>query len=394
MGKGPTPGRPLPPPRLSTSFGGSHVQANGPHAQVTSGNGAIGYKNRHSADYSIANSATWTNSGLHGLANGTSGALAFTRVFEDDSDRSRDSEAQSYSDAVMENFHYSPKGYANSHFSGMADDPVRAVQSASGNDVSISTGEYAGASTHASAGTADKIPTLHGLYESLWRLGGGALPYSAVDVGVSPLYHGRRLLDAGEEEGFASIPKAKRFAARATAGSHVSSKGFQSSSSSGNGVIAFKANRPSAQLGTDWSLANSASYASSGLFGNADAFSRGDANTETIRQTMDASRGNDTEATSYSEANMVNTNYSPHGTANTHFFSTGRSPYSERPIDFSSGNDVSIASPYFSGGSAGAGAATSGTDPALHGVLQTLQSLGGGYIPVTAINVAAYPHEG
>merc|ERR1711981_205153 len=168
---------------VAKAGGGSKVYGKGPHSQVTSGNGAFALKNKRSGtDLSISNSATWASSGLFGEAAGDSGAEAMTGV-------PQSSVAKSYSDAIMTNYHYNPVGKANSFFSGQGTSKRSPIEIASGADVSIVTPHFAGSSSGIFAGVSKSDPSLQGTYADVLSRGGGALKYTAIDVGRPSFDH-------------------------------------------------------------------------------------------------------------------------------------------------------------------------------------------------------------
>merc|ERR1711981_79700 len=168
---------------VAKAGGGSKVYGKGPHSQVTSGNGAFALKNKRSGtDLSISNSATWASSGLFGEAAGDSGAEAMTGV-------PQTSVAKSYSDAIMTNFDYNPVGKANSFFSGQGTSKRSPIEIASGADVSIVTPHFAGSSSGIFAGVSKSDPSLQGTYADVLSRGGGALKYTAIDVGRPSFDH-------------------------------------------------------------------------------------------------------------------------------------------------------------------------------------------------------------
>merc|ERR1712072_1036978 len=168
---------------VAEAGGGSKVSSIGPHSQVTSGNGAFGLRNRNSGtDLSISNSATWASSGLFGKAAGDSGAEAMTGV-------PQTSVAKSYSDAIMTNFDYNPLGKANSYFSGQGTSKRRPIEIASGADVSVVTPHFAGSSSGIFSGVFKSDPSLRGTYADVLSRGGGALKYTAIDVGRPSFDH-------------------------------------------------------------------------------------------------------------------------------------------------------------------------------------------------------------
>merc|ERR1712072_792975 len=168
---------------VAKAGGGSKVYGIGPHSQVTSGNGAFALRNRNSGtDLSISNSATWASSGLFGKAAGDSGAEAMTGV-------PQTSVAKSYSDAIMTNFDYNPVGKANSYFSGQGTSKRSPIEVASGADVSIVTPHFAGSSSSIFAGVSKSDPSLRGTYADVLSRGGGALKYTAIDVGRPSFDH-------------------------------------------------------------------------------------------------------------------------------------------------------------------------------------------------------------
>ena len=168
---------------VAKAGGGSKVYGKGPHSQVTSGNGAFALKNKRSGtDLSISNSATWASSGLFGEAAGDSGAEAMTGV-------PQTSVAKSYSDAIMANFDYNPVGKANSFFSGQGTSKRSPIEIASGADVSIVTPHFAGSSSGIFAGVSKSDPSLQATYADVLSRGGGALKYTAIDVGRPSFDH-------------------------------------------------------------------------------------------------------------------------------------------------------------------------------------------------------------
>merc|ERR1712072_1601728 len=168
---------------VAKAGGESKVYGIGPHSQVTSGNGAFALRNRNSGtDLSISNSATWASSGLFGEAAGDSGAEAMTGV-------PLTSVAKSYSDAIMTNYHYNPVGKANSFFSGQGTSKRSPIEIASGADVSIVTPHFAGSSSSIFSGVSKSDPSLQGTYADVVSRGGGALKYTAIDVGRPSFDH-------------------------------------------------------------------------------------------------------------------------------------------------------------------------------------------------------------
>ncbi|UPR00298.1 hypothetical protein HOP50_05g36120 [Chloropicon primus] len=322
----------IPPSRqFARATGGSHVSSKGPNAHVSSGNAAIAYREKDKTDWSLAKSATYVSSGLYGEANGNSGTYADTGKGDDIS-----THGESATDAHMSNFHYEPHSTANSYFDGSGSSLERPLDVAAGNDVALATPLFAGASAGIGAGVALTEPALFGTQDALRAFGGGVLPLAAVDVAFPG--HGRRLLDAER----------------------------------GNG--------------TDWSLTKSATWASSGLFGKASGNSGTQARTG-VRQ----SSPKQTFAESATEGHMTNLHYEPVGTANSYF--DGATISESRPFRVAAGNDVALSTPTFVGASAGIGAGRSSKEPALFGVQDALRGLGGGALPLTAVDIA-FPGPG
>ncbi|QDZ21084.1 hypothetical protein HOP50_05g36100 [Chloropicon primus] len=362
----------IPPSRqFARATGGSHVSSKGPNAHVSSGNAAIAYREKDKTDWSLAKSATYVSSGLYGEANGNSGTYADTGKGDDIS-----THGESATDAHMSNFHYEPHSTANSYFDGSGSSLERPLDVAAGNDVALATPLFAGASAGIGAGVALTEPALFGTQDALRAFGGGVLPLAAVDVAFPG--HGRRLLDVGEEE----ETRSRRFAS-ATGGSHIEAKGPHAEITSANGAIGF---RQRGGNGTDWSLTKSATWASSGLFGKASGNSGTQARTG-VRQ----SSPKQTFAESATEGHMTNLHYEPVGTANSYF--DGATISESRPFRVAAGNDVALSTPTFVGASAGIGAGRSSKEPALFGVQDALRGLGGGALPLTAVDIA-FPGPG
>ena len=348
------------------SSGGSHVSVIGPHAASTSSNGLLAFKNAHSTDWAIGNSATWVQSGLFGQANGTSKGEAFTITGAISDENKPDTVGMTHSNATMTNFNYSPMGFANSLFTGNAKDTARPIETAAGSDVAVVNPHYAGASTHVAAGSSLHQPSLLGYFDTLRYMGGGALKPTAIDVGVPAYYHGRRLLGPNNME------------AKVNGTSHVQGIGPHAAATSSNGAAAFKDAHS-----TDWSLTNSATWAQSGLFGRANGTSVTMGYTDTGNPNEYDSLANST-TTSF-QSNFA---YSPVGRANSNFFSFGKDKM--RPVETAAGSDIAVATPYYVGASAGAAGGTSGSEPSLLGYFGTLVHMGAGAIKPTAIDVG-YP---
>ena len=156
-------------------------------------------------------------------------------------------------------------------------------------------------------------------------------------------------------------------------GSSVSAQGPEASVTSGNGALAFRRDG-----GTDWSLTNSATWASGGLFGGAGGNSG--ATAATSQNTFVNSFGmTDTEAV------QSDFHYDPMGSAKSYFDATAASLL--RPIEVAAGDDVAIVTPHFSGASASSGAGVSKSEPGLQSTLYDLVYRGGGALKPTAIDV-------
>ena len=354
--------------QFARATGGSHVSSKGPNAYVSSGNAAIAFREKDKTDWSLTKSATYTSSGLYGEASGNSGTYADTGKGEVIS-----THGESATDAHMSNFHYEPHSTANSYFDGSGSSLERPLDVAAGNDISLATPLFAGASAGVGAGVSLTEPALYGTQDSLRSFGGGVLPLAAVDVAFP--VQGRKLLS--EEE-----TRQRRFA-KATGGSHIEAKGPHAQVSSANGAIGF---RKRGGMGTDWSLTKSATWASSGLFGKAN----GNSGTQARTGVMTGSP-KQTFAESATEGDMTNFHYEPIGTANSYF--DGATISSARPLRVAAGNDVALSTPTFVGASAGIGAGRGSHEASLVGVQASLRSLGGGALPFTAVDVA-FPGDG
>ena len=166
------------------AHGSSHASAMGAHAEMTSANAAVAYRNVGNTDWSHTNSASWGSAGFGGIINGTSSAQANTKkigvlpkIITD---------AYTHSNAFMSNMHYTPTGMANSHFFATAEDKDAPIYVGAGRDVSIVTPHFAGSSASAAAGKSKTDDALIGTFDHIKYYHGGNLPVTAVDVAVQP----------------------------------------------------------------------------------------------------------------------------------------------------------------------------------------------------------------
>ena len=169
---------------MATAHGSSHVYATGAHAEMTSANGAVAYRNipnLGNTDWSHTNSASWGSAGLGGEIRGNSSAQAKTEV-----DAFEVTNAYTHSDAHMSNKHYTPSGRANSDFFAKAKSTIAPIQVGAGRDVSIVTPHFAGSSASAAAGKSKTDDALIGTFGHIKYYHGGNLPVTAVDVAVKP----------------------------------------------------------------------------------------------------------------------------------------------------------------------------------------------------------------
>ena len=176
------------PTNMATAHGSSHVYATGAHAEMTSANGAVAYRNVGNTDWSHTNSASWGSAGLGGEIGGEmrgmSDAQAKTETTADSFGLVTN--AYTHSDAHMSNKHYTPTGNANSDFFAMAKDDTAPIQVGAGRDVSIVTPHFAGSSASAAAGKSKTDDALIGTFDHIKYYHGGNLPVTAVDVAVKP----------------------------------------------------------------------------------------------------------------------------------------------------------------------------------------------------------------
>ena len=175
------------PTNMATAHGSSHVYATGAHAEMTSANGAVAYRNipsRLDTDWSHTNSASWGSAGLGGEIRGMSDAQAKTETTADSFGLVTN--AYTHSDAHMSNKHYTPTGNANSDFFAIAKDNTAPIQVGAGRDVSIVTPHFAGSSASAAAGKSKTDDALIGTFDHIKYYHGGNLPVTAVDVAVKP----------------------------------------------------------------------------------------------------------------------------------------------------------------------------------------------------------------
>ena len=170
----------------ATAHGSSHTSATGAHAEMTSANGAVAYRNIPkfgNTDWSHTNSASWGSSGLGGEIRGMSEAEAKTEASILDV---KVTDAYTRSNAHMSNKHYTPSGTANSHFFAKAKTNMADIQVGAGRDVSIVTPHFAGSSASAAAGKSKTDDALIGTFDHIKYYHGGNLPVTAVDVAVQP----------------------------------------------------------------------------------------------------------------------------------------------------------------------------------------------------------------
>ena len=172
------------PTNMATAHGSSHVYATGAHAEMTSANGAVAYRNVGNTDWSHTNSASWGSAGLGGEIRGMSDAQAKTETTADSFGLVTN--AYTHSDAHMSNKHYTPTGNANSDFFAMARSYTAPIQVGAGRDVSIVTPHFAGSSASAAAGKSKTDDALIGTFDHIKYYHGGNLPVTAVDVAVKP----------------------------------------------------------------------------------------------------------------------------------------------------------------------------------------------------------------
>ena len=175
------------PTNMATAHGSSHVYATGAHAEMTSANGAVAYRNipsRLDTDWSHTNSASWGSAGLGGEIRGMSDAQAKTETTKNSFGLVTN--AYTHSDAHMSNKHYTPTGNANSDFFAMARSYTAPIQVGAGRDVSIVTPHFAGSSASAAAGKSKTDDALIGTFDHIKYYHGGNLPVTAVDVAVKP----------------------------------------------------------------------------------------------------------------------------------------------------------------------------------------------------------------
>ena len=172
------------PTNMATAHGSSHVYATGAHAEMTSANGAVAYRNVGNTDWSHTNSASWGSAGLGGEIRGMSDAQAKTETTADSFGLVTN--AYTHSDAHMSNKHYTPTGNANSDFFAMAKTKTAPIQVGAGRDVSIVTPHFAGSSASAAAGKSKTDDALIGTFDHIKYYHGGNLPVTAVDVAVKP----------------------------------------------------------------------------------------------------------------------------------------------------------------------------------------------------------------
>ena len=171
---------------MATAHGSSHVYATGAHAEMTSANGAVAYRNVGNTDWSHTNSASWGSAGLGGEIRGNSSAQAKTGVNAFEVLPFEVTNAYTHSDAHMSNKHYTPSGRVNSDFFAMAKTKTAPIQVGAGRDVSIVTPHFAGSSASAAAGKSKTDDALIGTFDHIKYYHGGNLPVTAVDVAVKP----------------------------------------------------------------------------------------------------------------------------------------------------------------------------------------------------------------
>ena len=182
---------------MATAHGSSHVYATGAHAEMTSANGAVAYRNIPSlgnTDWSHTNSASWGSAGLGGEIGGEMRGMSDAQAKTETTAKPAGSStpfgvvtnAYTHSDAHMSNKHYTPTGNANSDFFAMARSSSAPIQVGAGRDVSIVTPHFAGSSASAAAGKSKTDDALIGTFDHIKYYYGGNLPVTAVDVAVKP----------------------------------------------------------------------------------------------------------------------------------------------------------------------------------------------------------------
>ena len=165
--------------------------------------------------------------------------------------------------------------------------------------------------------------------------------------------------------------------AKVSGSSNVITEGPDAVATSGNAAIAYKK-----KDATDWSLTNSATYGSSGLFGEA----YGTSSTEAKTGKNKNGQFLNSLGRSFTDAYMVNHDYNPHGYANSHFIADAKTK--KRPISVAAGSDVSVSTPHYVGSSAGSGAGVSTSQPSLLGNFMGLTALGGAALKSGTVDVS------